>query len=106
MLCMHRLYALTFGRSSCGIALRACLLIGWSVVCAQCRSLTLLDVSSNRLRVVPPDVAKLARLTRLDLSLNPVLPEIDAAAKHGQSRLMDYLRTDAYDELFFTTINK
>jgi len=53
------------------------------------------------LRILPPDVALIDKLEKLDLSLNPVIPEIDQAARKGVAKLIEYLKSDAYDATYY-----
>ena len=51
-------------------------------------------------RVVPPDIGEIESLTKLDLSLNPVVDAIDAVARQGQDVLIKYLRGTEYRALY------
>jgi hypothetical protein len=75
------------------------------------------DLTSNKLTVVPPgiifyfiycmvinrqtEVAMIPTLEKLDLSLNPVIDSIDAAARKGQENLLKFLRSEEYDAIYY-----
>jgi Leucine-rich repeat (LRR) protein len=68
---------------------------------AQASKLRIIDLTGNKLTIIPPDLATLEELEKIDLSLNPLIAEIDKPAKQGHSKLVDYLKSDKYDELYF-----
>ncbi|PRP81076.1 hypothetical protein PROFUN_11190 [Planoprotostelium fungivorum] len=68
--------------------------------------LKLLDVNTNKIAILPPDVALLESIEKIDLSNNPLIPEIDAAARKGPKKLIEYLKSDDYDEVYFNARKK
>jgi Leucine-rich repeat (LRR) protein len=60
-------------------------------------SLKELDLSGNRIRDVPVSLVRLKKLERIDLTDNPLVPELSAAYKEGFNAVRTYIRakTDA-----------
>jgi hypothetical protein len=63
--------------------------------------IVVLDVNNNKLRLIPPDVADLEKMEKLDISVNPLIPQIDEAARKGKKSLKEFLKSDDYDEIYF-----
>lgn len=63
-------------------------------------SLRTLDVNSNAIRVVPPDLGDVVSLETLDVSANPVIDEIDAVARQGCAKLLEYLQSAEYAQVY------
>lgn len=53
------------------------------------------------LQVIPPDTADIEGLEKIDISCNPLIPQIDSAAKKGQKKLIEYLKSDDYDSTYY-----
>lgn len=60
-----------------------------------------LDVSNNKLTLIPPDIADIETMEKLDISLNPVIKPIDEAARKGQAKLFEYLKSNDYDATYY-----
>lgn len=69
---------------------------------AQNQYLKTLDLTGNKIKVIPPEVAEIPELSNLGLSLNPVIKSIDQAARKGPKALLEFLRSDAYDQEYYT----
>jgi Leucine-rich repeat (LRR) protein len=65
-------------------------------------NLKILNVSGNKLKLIPPDIAAIEGIEKIDISVNPIIPEIDKAAKGGMNKLREYLKSDDYDALYYT----
>lgn len=63
--------------------------------------LKILNVSGNKLKLIPPDVADIEQIEKIDISVNPVIPEIDKAARAGMNKLREYLKSDDYDAVYY-----
>lgn len=68
---------------------------------AQIQYLRTLELTGNKIKVLPPEVAEIPELQHLNLSLNPVIKPIDQAARKGPKALLEYLRSDAYDQEYY-----
>jgi hypothetical protein len=68
---------------------------------AQLQFLKILDLTANKVVVVPPEVAEIPDLQEIQLSLNPVLESIDKAARKGHKVLLEFLRSDQYDAEYY-----
>jgi hypothetical protein len=53
------------------------------------------------LKILPPDLGDLEKLEKLDISLNPVIEQIDKAAKVNVRKLKEYLKSDDYDAIYY-----
>lgn len=49
---------------------------------------------------VAPDVAEIEALQKIDLSLNPICDELDAAARKGPDVLIKYIRSNEYRTIY------
>jgi Leucine-rich repeat (LRR) protein len=63
-------------------------------------SLSRIDVTSNEIELLPPEIGEIEALKKIDLSLNPVIDEIDAVARQGAPALIKYLRSTEYRNLY------
>lgn len=63
--------------------------------------LIILDVHNNKITLIPPDIADIETLKKIDISLNPVIPSIDQVARQGLDKLLRYLKSDDYDETYY-----
>lgn len=63
--------------------------------------LIMLDVQSNKIMLIPPDIADIETLKKIDISLNPVIPSIDQHARQGLDKLLKYLKSEDYDETYY-----
>jgi hypothetical protein len=72
-------------------------------VCAlgRLQKLQRLDVNSNQLATVPPEIAQIRALEKIDISVNPVVPAINEAAMRGGESLLDFLRSEEYDRIYW-----
>ena len=55
----------------------------------------------NKLKILPPDLGDLEKLEKIDVSLNPVIEQIDKAARTGMKKLKEYLKSDDYDQVYY-----
>ena len=64
-------------------------------------SLKSLDVCKNLLQVLPPELGILKELRKLDIAANPWIEELKTPAKKGPDFLLNYLRSEEYDAVYF-----
>ncbi len=67
---------------------------------SQLQFLKALDLTGNRMRVLPPEVAEIPEIQTISISLNPVIECIDKAARRGPKQLIEFLRSDEYDAAY------
>jgi hypothetical protein len=41
------------------------------------------------------------KIEKIDISVNPIISELDKAARLGTSRLKEYLKSDEYDAVYY-----
>ena len=51
--------------------------------------------------MVPPDIAAIETLEKIDLSANPIIPAIHENAKKGHDHLVKWMRSEEYDNIYF-----
>lgn len=64
-------------------------------------SLKSLDVCKNLLQVLPPELGILREIRKLDIAANPWIDEIKEPAKKGPDFLLNFIRSEEYDAIYF-----
>merc|ERR1711991_399372 len=85
---------------------------------AKCELVQRINVSGNKLKTLPPEIGNLAALQRLnlfanqlevlpqeirklDIAANPWIDEVKEPAKKGPDYLLNFLRSEEYDAIYF-----
>lgn len=64
-------------------------------------SLKSLDVCKNLLQVLPPELGILREIRKLGIAANPWIDEIKEPAKKGPDFLLNFIRSEEYDAIYF-----
>jgi ADP-heptose:LPS heptosyltransferase len=51
--------------------------------------------------VIPPEVGQIESLRKISLSRNPFIDELVPIAKEGTEKLLNFLRSEEYDGIYF-----